>query len=326
MTHPKKQGWYRITHHPKFKRFFQGTGEQKEPYLTNGRNVYILPTKSGIAFALILLVMLIGAINYNNSLGYMFTFFLASLSIVTILHTYKNILRLEFLIGKPQSVFSGENTLVPVYINQTQSINRYSLSLLFDQPSFCKHTQCDITSKNNKFFLTLLTNTRGLCEVPRFTLHSTFPLGLFLSWSNIHLYQRFIVYPQPAKNVPDLPKGQYLPDQDGDQGKGTDDFSGLRNYHHGDSLRHIHWKAFAKQGTMITKQFGGDRCDETWLTWDALPDVDIETRLSILTRWVLNAELEGTAYGLKIPGLIIKPSSGILHREQCLKALALYGN
>lgn len=325
MSHKKKPGWYRITHHPKLKRFFMGTGVQNEPYLTNGRNVYILPTKGGIAFSIILLVMLIGAINYNNSLGYMFTFFLASLSIVTILHTYKNVLSLQLLIGKPQAVFSGDTALVPIYINQNQPVNRYSLSLLFDPPSSNKHTLCDITAQNNKIYLRLKTKQRGLCEVPRFTLHSNFPLGLFISWSNIHLYQRFIVYPQPANNAPDLPYGKYLPEQDGDQGKGTDDFSGLRNYHHGDSLRHIHWKAFAKQGTMVTKQFGGDRADETWLDWDTLAEIDIEMRLSILTRWVLSSEYNGTAYGLKIPGLIIKPSIGALHRDQCLKALALYG-
>jgi len=325
MKQQTNSAWHQITHHPKLKRFFLGSGEQKEPYITNGRNVYILPTKSGIAFAFILLVMLVGAINYNNSLGYMFTFFLASLSIVTILHTYKNVLRLQFVIGQPQPVFCGDDARIPVYISQSQSSSRYSLALLFNHASSIKATHCDISEQNNKIFLSLKTQTRGLCEVPRFTLHSTFPLGLFLSWSNIHLYQRFIVFPAPAKNAPDLPKDHYLPDQEGDKGMGTDDFSGLRDYHHGDSLRHIHWKAFAKQSTMITKQFGGDRGDETWLNWDDLTNLDVETRLSILTRWVLNAELDGTYYGLTLPNQIIKPASGANHRDQCLRALALYG-
>ena len=318
----KTRHWFRLKRHPQLKRFFQGTGEQQEPYLTNGRNVYILPTKSGLAFAIILLVMLVGAINYNNSLGYLFTFFLASLSIVAILHTYRNVLRLQIKMGKPRSVFSGETAMVPLFLNQQHTESRYALHMFFDREK--SKTLNDINSLHIEIQLPLQTHQRGLHKVPRFILASTFPLGLFRSWSHIHLSQTFIVFPKPAQHAPDLPSTSYLPEQEGDQGKGTDDFSGLRNYHNGDSLRHVHWKAFAKQGTMITKQFGGDRSNETWLDWDKLPETSLENKLSILTRWVINAEKNEITYGLKIPGHIINPSSGPPHCDQCLETLALF--
>ena len=43
----------------------------------------------------------------------------------------------------------------------------------------------------------------------------------------------------------------------GDQGRGSDDFASLRPYHAGDSLRHVHWKALAREQGLVTKQFGG---------------------------------------------------------------------
>jgi uncharacterized protein (DUF58 family) len=51
----------------------------------------------------------------------------------------------------------------------------------------------------------------------------------------------------------------------------------------------------------------------------------IEERLSHLTGWVLQAEQQGRAYGIKLPQLEIKPSIGDCHRDDCLKHLALYG-
>jgi uncharacterized protein (DUF58 family) len=51
----------------------------------------------------------------------------------------------------------------------------------------------------------------------------------------------------------------------------------------------------------------------------------VEDRLSHLAGWVLQAEKEGRAYGIKLPQLEIKPSLGDVHRDHCLKQLALYG-
>ena len=38
------------------------------------RRVFILPTKAGLAFVGLLLIMLIGAVNYNLGLGYALTY------------------------------------------------------------------------------------------------------------------------------------------------------------------------------------------------------------------------------------------------------------
>ena len=40
------------------------------------RRVFVLPTRQGLAYAVSLLVMLVGAINYNLSLGYALVFLL----------------------------------------------------------------------------------------------------------------------------------------------------------------------------------------------------------------------------------------------------------
>jgi uncharacterized protein (DUF58 family) len=138
------------------------------------------------------------------------------------------------------------------------------------------------------------------------------------------LQQEFVVYPEPAESRT-LPQNVvYRPKQSGDKGRGSDDFAGLRNYHVGDSLRHVHWKAVARDQGLHTKQFGGDRSDEIWLDWRTLEHMDTEQRLSQLTRWVLDAEHAGLSYGLWLPGERVEPNHGEAHMHQCLAALALF--
>ena len=85
------------------------------------------------------------------------------------------------------------------------------------------------------------------------------------------------------------------------------------------------WKAAARDQTLLVKQFGGDRVDEVWLDWEALPGMDTEARLSRLTRWTLDAEAAGHAYGLRLPGRVVAPARGEAHMQQCLTELALFG-
>ena len=64
--------------------------------------------------------------------------------------------------------------------------------------------------------------------------------------------------------------------------------------------------------------------ESVWLDWEAFAPHDVETRLSLLCRAVLEAEDSGLAYGLRLPGVVLEPDSGALHRHRCLEALALH--
>jgi uncharacterized protein (DUF58 family) len=106
---------------------------------------------------------------------------------------------------------------------------------------------------------------------------------------------------------------------------GSDDFHGFRAYHPGDSPRHIHWKALARELPLLTKKFTASETPELWLDWSLLPMMDNEARLRSLCRLVLEAQHGGQAYGLRLPGTEIMPARGALHQHRCLEALALFG-
>src|SRR3954469_895964 len=78
------------------------------PIFLTQRRVYILPTRNGLVFAIALVLMLVGSINYNLSLGYVLTFLLAGMGIVSILHTFRNLAHLSVTPGRVEPVFSGD--------------------------------------------------------------------------------------------------------------------------------------------------------------------------------------------------------------------------
>lgn len=304
-------------------RFFRGDAPSPGPWELGRRNVYILPTRQGVFFAVTLLVILLGSINYNNSLGYFLTFLLGSIGVVGILHTYRNLLQLQIRVGMIEPVFAGTEIRVPVILDNPGRAPRYRLQLAFAGQD---PVVCEMSGEGHQVVLLARpAGRRGQQAIGRFTLETTFPLGLFRAWSHIVPDAKCLVYPAPSREAYLPQTSRYLASLTGDQGLGSDDFAGLRSYRSGDSLRHIHWKALAREQGLLTKQFGGDRSERLWLDWRMLEGMDTETRLSQLCRWVIVAEQQGLEYGLWLPDKRVEPGHGRQHQQRCLKALALYG-
>ncbi len=296
---------------------------QPGPIVLDRRHIYILPSKAGLGFGLVLFIMLLGSINYNNSMGYALTFLLASVGIVSILHTHRTLLGLRIEAGKVHPVFAGETAQFQLWLDNHGQAARYVLVWQRDDSTFVIDVPADQHVGIN---IPVSTAQRGRAFLGRVMVHSHFPLGLFRAWSYVHLDVSTLVYPQPFGHKT-LPLGE----QSDNVGEGSfregggEDFIGYRDYQLGDSPRHIDWKAVARGQNWIIKQFGGLRAATVWLTWDDVSVFNnVELALSQLCLWILVAESQGAEYGLKIPGCTLEPNRGNEHRELCLEALALH--
>jgi uncharacterized protein (DUF58 family) len=99
----------------------------------------------------------------------------------------------------------------------------------------------------------------------------------------------------------------------------------MRQYHVGDSPRHIAWKLAARDQGLLTKQFSGRADTELWLDWALLPPtLGTEEKLSHLARWVIDAHGAGLSFGLHLPGKTVEMANGDAQREHCLEALARF--
>jgi uncharacterized protein (DUF58 family) len=301
--------------------FRQHAPEQGVVFLSQ-RRVYVLPTRHGLSFSLALLLMLFGSINYTLSLGFVLTFLLAGLGLVSILHTFRNLAHLYVSAGRVDNVFVGETARFGLVLESRTDFDRFAIDLTAEGPS----VTCDVPARRAVYVpVKIKARKRGWLQLPRVTIETRYPLGLTRAWSYVQPDMRAIVYPAPDGAA--LPPHEPVPET-GDTvslGAGMDDFAGLRPYQASDSPRHIAWKAAARGGPLLTKTFSGRASSELWFDWAALPQSrGTEARISRLTRWALLADKEGVRFGMKLPGIELGPEQGNAHLERCLRELALY--
>jgi uncharacterized protein (DUF58 family) len=288
----------------------------------NQRRIYIIPSRQGFGFAFVLVLMLLGDINYNLSLGYVLTFLLTTTAGMTMLHAFRNMAQLEIRAGYVEPVFAGEQAKFVFHFNNPGRMDRYQIHLHDDD----RHqTVFDLPAQRSMpIEIGIPATRRGWMDSGRLTLYTRYPLGLFYAWTYIHFDVRCLVYPKPAAPQP-LPATSVRDGTGKVMAAGDEDFSGLRNYVAGDALPRIAWKALAREQGLQVKQFSAPQGHSLWLDWSQLPNIAQERKLELLTRWVLDADAQGLLYGLRLPDSEIAPQHNPAHRTECLRRLALFG-
>ena len=309
-----------------FRRFrswlFRLRGRERGEIVLVQRRIFILPTRAGLVYAAVLLLMLSGSINYALSLGFILTFLLAGVGIVAMLHTFRNLAGLRITPAKTEPVFAGDLARFPLTLRNPTRTARYALTIAHGKDDT---DAVDVPAESAAVATaTIKAERRGLFYPGRLTLHTRYPVGLYYGWSYLELDMYCVVYPHPAAPGVPLPPLQAGGAEGSGGGDGHDDFAGLRQYHPGDSPRHVAWKTAAREQVLLTKQFSGYAPTQLWLTLDsAPPTLSLEEKISRLARWVLEADAAGIVYGLRLPNATIDAATGVVHRERCLHALAL---
>ena len=294
-----------------------------EPVTLIRRRLYILPTRYGYAFAALLFLLFLWAVNYSNSMGFAFTFLLAAVALNSMWRAHDNLLGLVIHPGVAEPVFVGQDAQFSYRLDQPGMAVRYGIALQWrDRPP----QYVDVPAQGSATVrLTIPAERRGWLQPGPIRVLTRFPLGLLQAWSWVTFERSSLVYPRPHGRRP-LPAA--LPGGSGsgigEQGLGSEDYAGFRSYAPGDSPRRIAWKAATRGGPLLVKRFTDQARPELWLDWRLLGIDNVEPRLEQLCQWVLQADSAGVQYGLWLPGRRILPASGAAHRRRCLEALALF--
>ena len=289
------------------------------------RFIYILPTGTGSLLGIVLFLMLLGSLNYQNNLALLFTFLIGSVAVVGMFHTWLNLLDLRVSAQGGPPVFAGQDAVFFFTLEDDRTRPRTDLTIrIGDRGTEQLHLGADNSSSGR---ISVPTRHRGALDLAGARLETRYPLGLFVAWSYPSTNARVLVYPRPADSSP-LPHSVPAIERSdqGDLGIGADDFVGPRDYRPGDSPRRLDWKALARSRGLVVKQFGGDRAAEIWIDWDRLPPADTELRLSLLCRQVLDAAAKGLSYGLRLPGISVPVGQGEIHKHRCLTLLSELGH
>jgi uncharacterized protein (DUF58 family) len=298
------------------------------------RRTYILPTTDGLLFGLMLLVMLVGAINYAAALAYALVFLLAGVVLVTPLHTQGNLQGLSLRLGPVAPVHAGQPLRLVVVVSADDTRARPGLRLTAralrrgrGMPR--REASLDFSLPAGGTALTLelpwQAGARGRLPLPGFELSTRHPLGLFRAWAPVTVSGEVLVWPAVVDVLPPPPPADAIGGEAAsDRAAGTEEFRGLSAYRPGDSPRRLAWRAWRPGQAPPVKRFGsgGDPQVFDWVATEALADT--EARLSQLAAWVLAAERAGAPFGLVLPGQTFAPATGGAHLRDVMAALALY--
>lgn len=286
------------------------------------RRIFIMPTPVGMTFLAALLLMLVAAINYQNSLAYALTFLLGSVYLVAILHTWRNLAGLTLQAGSSQAVFLGEQARMQVRL---ESRGRLYQAVALGWPKSGLQLVDVPAGGTCEVELSLPTEHRGWLRPGRLRVESRFPLGILVAWSWVDLQLAALVYPRPVEGELLPASGAAEEEREGScvAGPGIDDYQGLKAWQPGDSRRRLNWKAYSRGQGLLVKDFTALLGQEPLLDLDAL-DGDIEVRLSVLCHWVVELSARQQPFVLQIGGTVIGPDAGVDHRNRCLRELAVF--
>ena len=111
--------------------WWQARHPRSDTLLLTQRNIYILPTRAGWAFALTLLALLVASINYQLSLGYLLTFLLAGSGAVSLHVTHGTLRALTLHLRPPAAVFAGDAAIIECVLTSSTSSSASSYVAAF---------------------------------------------------------------------------------------------------------------------------------------------------------------------------------------------------
>ncbi|SMR71322.1 Uncharacterized conserved protein, DUF58 family, contains vWF domain [Marinobacterium sediminicola] len=292
--------------------------------LTQNR-IFILPTKAGCAWLLLLLMLLVMAINYENNLIYAVTFLLLGVFLTAIFHTYANLAGIEVKALPSRPCFAGRQAEFELELQRHSTRCFEQLHLRLESS---EETQVvDLLNDRQRVRLYCPAPRRGWLSPGGVKLETCYPLGLFRAWSWLNLEIKTLVYPELL--VTPLPSSLQEPSAKGcdrmSTRSGDDDFAGLERFQAGMSPRQVDWKSYARGRGLHAKHFAGHQDPDLWLDLDAMGGEALERRLSRLAAWVEALSVREVRFGLRLGSFSLAPAMGESHRSRSLAALALYG-
>jgi uncharacterized protein (DUF58 family) len=300
-------------------------GRDLLPLRLNARRVYILPTPAGWMFALLLAVMFIAGMNYGNGLALLFTFWLAGFALVAMVQTQRGLTTTRLLDAGALPAHAGDAVTLRIAASSQSAAEDLTLQADGSAAEATLTTPAGEDTSQVQLQVQLPAPRRGRWRAPVLLLSSTAPFGLFRTWTWLTLDVSTLVYPRAAgaRPAPETPGensgGLTLP-------HGQDELAWLRDFREGDSPRQVAWKAYARGRPLLVREYHGEGAQRREFDFDALTGLDVEARLSQLTRWTLDAHARGESWTLKLPGAPPQAGAGPEHLSQSLARLALYGH
>jgi uncharacterized protein (DUF58 family) len=173
---------------------------------------------------------------------------------------------------------------------------------------------------------------RGAATFSGFIVSTSFPFGLLGKSIHVPRHAATVVMPRPVEIEFD-PAGAsarsgHMGGNSRRSGRG-EEFFALREYVHGDSPRDVAWRASAKRGSLLVRQFAAPSPQRLWIVLHlrtrAGSTAADEQAIRIVAGLARQAEQRGVEYALAVPltRLLMHPRRGEGHLTRLMTDLGL---
>ncbi len=282
------------------------------------RQVFIFLSREGGLYALMMLAIFIAGINYANNLVLGLCFFLGSVLVVVLHHTFNNLSGLLLEAIDASDSEAGAYTHYRIRMTPKGRQIACQIKLEWDDQVHI----LPVLDRATLMTVQLKTPTRGKFLPPRLKISTVYPLGILRAWTYVRFSEPAWVSPLPIEGILN---GQRTLSNDDDESvlrvAGQDEFDDLRTFIEGESLAHVSWAHLARGQGTLTKRFSDPCGREQLLDYNAMHGSH-ELRLSQLAYWVKRLTEEQVSFELKVRHQSLPVGQGLLHQKAALRLLA----
>ncbi|MCK4738878.1 MAG: DUF58 domain-containing protein [Deltaproteobacteria bacterium] len=326
----------------------ENTKDDNQPKLSERAKLYLLPrslkfTKEGKRFIVLLILIGIAAINTGNNLLYLVVAMLLSLIVISGFMSEATLRKLHAKREAPRYAFKG--IVRPIRI-RVFNFKKYfpSFSFLIAESENQGFTSSGayapkLDAKKEKLLINDYTfKKRGVAKLHALTIKTRFPFGLFIKGKTILQDAEVLVYPEIREITPENinASGQVSKDNKDiffARKESSGELRGVRDYLSTDEARRIHWRALARTGNLLLKEFEDETEKKILIIFSNTSGKDLRgkeerekafeesvTQAASLTVYYIN---NGFSVGLKTISKKISPSTGDSAFHLILSTLAM---
>jgi uncharacterized protein (DUF58 family) len=264
-------GWVAVTLVP--------TLAKRTPLRWIGYRMEYRITREGWIYILGIVLVALAAINTGNNLLFLVLASLIASILMSGILSSITLAGVELKLDLPEHIFAGQAVRASVELhNEKLSLPSFSLRVeatkmknqaavaMLETPVYFPYLQRQQTVKQS---VPLLFPQRGLYRQEAFRIVTRFPFGFLQKARRLDLATEAMVYPAVAASSEFL---EVLPGLQGameshSKGRGQDLYA-LRGYLPNDSARHVHWKASARFGELMVREFAREDDCRVLLVFD----------------------------------------------------------
>lgn len=289
----------------------------------------LLFTRAGAVFTAGILAVGLAAVNTGNNLLYLLLGGLLGLVVLSGILSEQAVRRVRVVRRLPRGTPAGR----PARVRYEVSNHRRRMPVLtleIREPSlpgaaFVGHLAPGGTAivRNNPLFI-----RRGTVPLETVTLSTAFPFGLFRKERDLQLPGELVIWPSTDRPVPELTLGGDRIRRGGGRAGGgvapRGDYRSLREYRAGDDLRDVHWKASARSGALMTREYERDDSHALWVCLDAgtPPGEEAEQLVEVAASLAARALEDGRTVAFATQEGTLPAGVGQGQLERILEALA----